>query len=55
MDCTKFTESLLVSEGISGDCLVQTPQLKIQQVVQNRAQLGFEYLIGWRLYNLSRQ
>lgn len=46
---------ILSQKGISGDCLVQTPQLNIEQVVQNHEQLGFEYLTGWRLHNLSQQ
>lgn len=45
MDYTKFTESQIIWEGTSGDCLVQTLQLKqseLQQVVQNCVQLDFE-------------
>lgn len=36
----------LSQKGNSGDCLVQTPQLKIQQIVQNNEQVGFEHLTG---------
>lgn len=45
----------LSQKGILDDWLVQTPQLKIQQVVQNHELFGFEYLRGWRLHNFFRQ
>lgn len=36
----------LSQKGTSGACLAQTPQLKIQQVVQNHKQVDFKYLTG---------
>ena len=56
-DRMRITESLRL-EGASGNRLVPphcSRQAQLQQVTQGCSHLGFEYLQGWRLRNLSGQ
>jgi len=53
----RITEFLRL-EGTSGDCLLQphhSKQGQPEQVSQDLAQSGTEYLYGWRLHSLSMQ